>query len=249
MDNFRNKYESHEHSMRVIELISTYDSFMESLTVIADMGCGAGLDLNWWATAETRDDPPIPYNYVCYAVDRDLSQLGENLPSNIIPLQGNFEEKIIPRTVDLMWSHDSFQYAINPLQTLKNWNEQMTVNGMLVMILPQTSNYQYNRFVNRVYDGCFFQYNICSLLYMLAVNGFDCKDSYMYKAPNDPWIHLAVYKSDIPPMDPASTRWYDLADKGLLHESLLASINKYGHLRQEDIILPWLDKDWYFAKD
>ena len=84
---------------------------------------------------------------------------------------------------------------------------------------------------------------------MLAVNGFDCRDSYMYKAPNDPWIHLAVYKTDIAPMDPGTTRWYDLAEKGLLHDSLIASIEKHGHLRQEDIVLPWLDRDWYFVKD
>lgn len=249
MDNFRDKYESHDHSLRVMELISLYDSFMDSLTVIADMGCGSGLDINWWATAMTRDDPPVPYNYTCYAVDKDFSQLTDDLPDNVIKIQGNFEEKLLPRTVDVMWSHDSFQYALNPLQTLKNWNEQMSLNGMLVLVVPQTSNYQYNRHVNRVYDGCFFQYNVCNLMYMLAVNGFDCKDSYMYKAPNDPWVHLAVYKTDIAPMDPATTRWYDLAEKGLLHESLVASINKHGHLRQEDIILPWLDKDWYFVKD
>ena len=50
-------------------------------------------------------------------------------------------------------------------------------------------------------------------------------------------------------MDPATTRWYDLVEKGMLHDSLAASVNKFGYLRQEDIILPWLDKNFYFAKD
>ena len=226
MDAFNSGRESHEHSLRVLEIISCYDSFLDSLTVVADMGCGTGEDISWFATLETRDDPPIPYNYVCYAVDKNIKRLPDDLPENVIKIEGNFEERILPRTVDLMWAHDSFQYAVNPLQTLKNWNAQMTVNGMLVLIVPQTSNYQYNRFVNRVYDGCFYQYNVCNLLYMLAVNGFDCRDSYMYKAPNDPWIHLAVYKTDIEPLDPATTRWYDLADKGLLHDSLIAIRNK-----------------------
>jgi len=248
MDTFTSKYESHDHSLRVLELLSTYDGFMDSLQVICDMGCGQGMDIEWWALSETRDDPPVPHNYTCYAVDRDISRL-KDMPKNVIPIQGNFEDKIIPRTIDLLWCHDSFQYAINPLQTLKNWNEQMVVNGMLCLMVPQTSNYQYNRYVNRVYDGCFYNYNVCTLLYMLAVNGFDCRDSYMYKAQNDPWVHLAVYKTDIAPMDPATTRWYDLAEKGLLHDSLVASITKYGHLRQEDIILPWLDRDFYFVKD
>jgi len=247
-DEFKDKYHSHDHSMRVLDLISTYDSFMDSLTVIADMGAGAGLDINWWATAESRDDPPRPYNFECYAIDINVDQLG-TLPDNVIKIQSNFEIECVPKPVDLLWCHNAFQFALNPLQTLKIWNKQMTVNGMLVIILPQTSGHQYNRYVNRVHDCCYFNYNVCNLLYMLAVNGFDVRDSYMYKAPNDPWIHLAVYKSDIPPMDPATTRWYDLAEKGLLHDSLMASVNKYGYLRQEDIILPWLDKDWYFVKD
>jgi hypothetical protein len=125
----------------------------------------------------------------------------------------------------------------------------MNVNGMLVIVLPQTSNHQYNRYSSRVHSGCYFNHTVTHLLYMLAVNGFDCKDSYMLKEPNSPWINLAVYKSSIEPMNPSETSWYDLMEKGLLHDSLVASINKYGYLRQEDIILPWLDKNWYLVKD
>jgi hypothetical protein len=222
---------------------------MDSISTVADMGCGAGLDINWWATSETRDDPPTPHNYTCYAVDKDISKLDKDLPKNVIPIKGNFEEKILPNKVDLMWSHDSFQYALNPLQTLKVWNEQMNVNGMLVLIVPQTSNHQYNRFVNRVHSGCYINHNICNLIYMLAVNGFDCREAYMFKSQNDPWIHLAVYKSDIPPMDHATTTLYDLIEKNMFHDSIANSINKYGYLRQEDIVLPFLDRNIYFVKD
>lgn len=249
MDNFNNSEDSHDHSMRVLELISLYDDFMDSITVIADMGCGAGLDINWFATLCDRDETPQPYNYVCYGVDKDLSKMNKVLPPNLYTLEGNFEAPILPRKADLMWSHDAFQYATNPLGTLKLWNEQMNVNGMLAIVVPQSMSYSYNRYAVRTYDGCFFNYNACSLIYMLAVNGFDCKDSYFYKSPNDPWIHVAVYKSEHEPMDPAATKWYDLADKGLLHPSMEASINKFGHLRQEDILLPWLDRDFYFIKD
>ena len=248
VDTFKDRYDSHDHSLRVLEILSGYDSFMDSLQVVADMGSGHGLDINWWATAETRDEYPQPYNFTCYAVDKDHSGNDYELP-NLHKITGNFEERLLPRKVDLMWCHDAFQYGINPLATLKLWNEQMSINGMLVIIVPQTFNYRFNRLVNRVHDGCFFTYNICNLIYMLTVNGFDCKDSYMYKEPNDPWIHLAVYKTETPPMDPATTRWYDLVEKGMLHDSLAASVNKFGYLRQEDIILPWLDKQFYFAKD
>jgi hypothetical protein len=247
-DYFQNIYDSHDHSLRVLEILTGYDSFIDSLTVIVDMGAGAGLDINWWATLETRDEEPLPLNYDCYAVDTNISRL-DGLPSNVTVMQQDFETVKLPKKADVIWCHDAFQFALNPMATLKNWNEQMNVNGMLMLILPQTSNHEYNRFMNRVYDFQYFNYNVCNLLYMLAVNGFDCKDSYMYKAPNDPWIHLAVYKSDVPPMDPRTTRWLDLDEKGMLHSSLSASIQQYGYLRQEDILLQWLDKNLYFVKD
>jgi SAM-dependent methyltransferase len=251
VDRFANIYDAHDHSLRVLEVITGYDAFLDSLTTVADMGCGTGLDMRWWATLETRDDEPAKYNYTCYAIDRDLSKFDyENLPPNIKPIEANFENKIeLEKTIDLLWCHDSFQYAVNPMQTLKNWNEMMTVNGMMIIMLPQTSGHEYNRFMHRVYNGHYFSHNICNLFYMLAVNGFDCRDSYMYKVENDPWIHLAVYKSDIPPMDPYTTTWNDLDEKGLLHKTLSNSIRSYGYLRQEDILLQWLDKQLYFVKD
>jgi hypothetical protein len=81
---------------------------------------------------------------------------------------------------------------------------------------------------------------------MLAVNGFDCRDAYLLKKFQDPWIQVAVYKTDVPVMDPDITNWYDLADKNLLHPSIVSSINTHGFLRQEEIVMPWLDKENYF---
>ena len=46
---FKNAYESHDHSLDVLNLLYGYDSFLDSLTTIADMGCGVGYDSQWWA--------------------------------------------------------------------------------------------------------------------------------------------------------------------------------------------------------
>jgi hypothetical protein len=72
---FKNAYESHVHSRETLDILYGYDSFLDSLEVITDMGCGRGMDINWWATLETRDDPPEPRNYLCYAVDKDVSNI------------------------------------------------------------------------------------------------------------------------------------------------------------------------------
>jgi hypothetical protein len=234
--------------MGILETIRQYDTFLESLKHIAIMGCGASPDVEWWATLENNDDPPEPYNFNCFAVDIDGSKLAQ-LPNlkNINKVAEDFSKQpLFPVSIDLMWAHDCFQYSTNPLQTLKHWNEAMTVNGMLLISVPTHSGIEYNHYYSRGYSKCYFHYTPVSLIYMLAVNGFDCRDAYLLKKFNDPWIDMAVYKTDVPPMDPATTTWFDLADKNLLSPSMVSSINTNGYLKQEEILMPWLDKELYF---
>lgn len=245
---FRNAYESHEHSLQILDLIYGYDSFLDSLSVVADFGCGAGLDTEWWATLETRDDPPEPRNYLVYGVDKNISQVDDQITKlpNVKLIQGDFEDDaLLPRKCDMIWCHDAFQYTLNPLKTLRSWNKQMNKDGMLVISLPQNIHYQYNRLQNNCHNGVYYNHNIATLMYMLAVNGFDCRDAYFYKNMNDPWLYAAVYKSDISPMDPASTTWMDLVEQNLVNDSVKESVNKYNYLRQEDIVTVWFDRDFY----
>ena len=122
----------------------------------------------------------------------------------------------------------------------------MNTNGMLCLNVPMHTTYSYDRLQTRSFSGCYYTYNICNLTYMLAVNGFDCRDCYIYMAQNYGWIHFCVYKN-YEPFDPASTSWFDLAEKGLILDSAIDSLNKYGHVRQEELMFTWLDKDWRFA--
>lgn len=234
--------------MHILETIQQYESFLESIKHVADMGCGTGEDALWWATLENYDEPPTPYNFNVFAVDNDGSKLAQ-VPArkNIHKIDNNYDaDYLFPVSVDLMWAHDSLQYSTNPLYTLRKWNEYMTVNGMLLLTVPQHTGIEYNRYYSRSYHGCYFHYNPINLIYMLAVNGFDCRDAYLLKKFQDPWIQMAVYKTDIPVMDPATTSWYDLAEKNLLHPSIVSSINSNGFLKQEEIVMPWLDKENYF---
>lgn len=251
MDLFKNAQESHLHSLKTLEYLFLYDDFMDGIKVVADMGAGAGLDTQWWATRETRDENPEPHNYLCYAVDLNTNLLEKEVAElpNVVAITGNFETRVVPRQVDLMWCHNSFQYAVNPLNTLRVWNETMNINGMLLLTVPMYQAYQYNRLKNRGVNGCYYNYNICNLMYMLAVNGFDCRDSYFDMQPNSPWISIAVYKSEHAPMDPATTTWYDLVDLGLVNDSVAISLSKYGFVAQEELVFTWLDKDWRFANN
>ena len=237
-----------KHGLYTLETISQYDDFLSSIRHVADVGCGTGDDIHWWATLENNDDPPKPYNFNCFAVDNNQDKLAQ-VPTlkNIHKIHDTYDRPaLFPVSIDFMWAHDSLQYSTNPLETLRMWNSYMTVNGMLSLTVQQSNGVQDHRYYSRTYNNCFFNYTPTNLIYMLAVNGFDCSDAYLLKKFNDPWIQITVYKSDIEPMDPRTTTWYDLVDKNLLHPSIVNSINRNGFLKQEEIIMPWLDKENYY---
>lgn len=246
---FRNPEESHAHSLQTLNWLYEHDDFMASISTLIDLGCGTGLDLEWWATRTTRDETPQPLDIKCTGLDLIDTPSVARKYSNITYQRNNFETQIhTPKKTkyDVLWSHDSFQYAINPLETLKLWHSIAEPGGMLCLIVPQTTNIEYRKLSFIQPSGCYYHYTLVNLIHMLAINGWDCSSGFFMKAANDPWLHAVVYRSDVGPIDPA-TSWYQLAETGLLPESAVASINKYGFLNQNDLVLPWLDKNltWY----
>lgn len=244
---FKNSHESHMHSMEVLNMIYGYDSFLDNITSVADMGCGWGLDVEWWATLQTRDEPSEPRNFIVYAVDQNLNNLDSVVLSenpNIKPILGNFEIRVLPREVDIIWSHDSLQYARDPLGTLKVWRSSLNVNGMLLLAIPQTTYVQHNRLVVSNHSQQYYSYNILNLMYILAISGFDTRDAYFYRKENTPWLYAGVYASEHEPV-PDHVTWYDLMERNLVNESVANSIRKFGYARLEDVVVQWFDKSLY----
>ena len=242
---FKNALESHNHSLETLNMLYEYDDFMSSVDTLVDLGCGEGLDLEWWATRTTRDDDARPLNIDCIGVDL-ASQLSlAKKYSNVTYQSTDFETTIHPKKntkFDVLWCHDSFQYAINPIQTLSQWWHIANESAMLVLVLPQTTNYRARQQVFTQSSGVYYHYTLVNLIHMLAVSGWDCAGGFFKKKPNDPWLHAVVYRSQHEPMNPKTTSWYELAEKNLLPESAAHCINKFGELRQQELIVPWLDK-------
>jgi len=236
---------NHMHSLETLNILQEYDDFMESVDTLVDLGCGDGLDLEWWATRTTRDEIQRPLNIKCTGVD-----ILPNLPiakkySNITYQLLDFEQLVPPpkkTKFDLLWCHNAFQYAINPIQTLIKWRNIANENAMLVLILPQTTNIDRRVMSITQADGCYYHYSLINLIHMLSITGWDCRNGFFLKKIEDDWLHAVVYKSNQEPLDPRTTQWYDLMEKNLLPESANNSINSHGYLRQQDLVLPWLDK-------
>ena len=246
---FRNPEESHAHSLITLNDLYEHDDFMASVDTLIDLGCGSGLDLEWWATRTTRDENLQPLDIKCTGLDLlDSFPMARKYP-NITYQYNDFEKQIYTpkkKKYDVLWCHDSFQYAIRPLETLKLWWDIAEPGAMLVIILPQTTNIEYRKLSFTQPEGCYYHYSIVNLIHMLAVSGWDCGPGFFKKSPTDQWLHAVVYKSETPPVGP-KTSWYQLADLGLLPETAVHSIQRHGHVVQNELVLPWLDSSltWF----
>jgi SAM-dependent methyltransferase len=241
---FRNVEESHQHSLQTLNQLYEYDDFMMSIRTVADLGCGTGEDLVWWATRTIRDERNTKLNIKCQGID-----ILNRLPiatqhSNITYQRTDFEGKIQTNgsKFDVLWCHDAFQYAVNPMQTLINWRDISTDGAMLALTVPQTTNILQKDLDFTQQDGCYYHYTIVNLIHMLAMTGWDCKAGFFKKNPTDNWLHAVVYKSNHAPFNFKKTRLYDLVEAKLLPDSADRSVIAKGYLDQKDLVLPWLDK-------
>jgi len=247
---FKNPEQSHQHSLQTLNWLYEHDDFMSSIDTLLDIGCGPGLDLEWWATRTTRDEKPIPLNIQCTGLDLLAELPVARKYKNITYQKNNFEDQIFKpkkKGYDVLWCHDAFQYALSPLSTLAKWWHVAEPGAMLILILPQTANIVQKKLSFVQPDHCYYHYSIVNLIHMLAVSGWDCASGFFYKNPTDPWLHAAVYKSSHAPLDIKSTSWYDLADLGLLPKTAAESVLRHGHVAQDELVLPWLDKSltWF----
>lgn len=231
-------------SLSILNSLYEYDDFMSSIGTLVDLGCGDGHDLNWWATATTRDENPIPLNIRCIGVDLQ-DRLGKikKLP-NVSYQLANFEETIHAPSkslFDVLWCFDAFQYCINPIETLKKWRTIASEGSMLVISVPDTLTIKHRQLAFAQQDGCYYHHTMVSLIHMLALTGWNCNTGFFQKRVNDPWTHAIVYKSEYEPMDPRTTTWHQLSEMKLLPESAERSVYAHGYLRQQDLIVPWID--------
>ena len=235
--------DSHVHSLQVLNQLYEYDDFMQSIRTVLDLGCGSGDDLVWWATRTTRDENPEPLNIRCTGVDLAPELIPTKKHNNIFYQSVDFENNIVPtpRGFDVLWCHDSFQYAHHPVATLSKWWNLTSDGGMLCLTVPQTVNITRRQFDYHLPSGCYYHHSMVSLIYMLATAGWDCRSGFFLQTPTEPWIHAVVYKSQIPPMDPKTTTWHKLAELKLLPDSAARSIQAHNYLRQQDLIVPWID--------
>jgi SAM-dependent methyltransferase len=229
---------------RVLNTLYQYDDFMESIKSIVDLGCGSGLDLEWWATASTRDDSPVPLNISCLGIDVIDTPAVARKYSNATYQQVDFETEFQPQKTnfDILWCNDAFQYCLNPMSTLGRWRKIAATGAMIVLIVPQTTNFKQKQQQFFQPSGCYYHHTMISLIHMLATTGWDCRNGFFLPFRDESWNCAVAYKSEHEPLDPKTTTWYQLDELGLLPESVSKSVKAHGYPVQHELLLPWLDK-------
>jgi SAM-dependent methyltransferase len=233
-------------SLQILNALYQYDDFMESIATVVDIGCGVGEDLEWWATATTREDEAQPLNIKCVGVDLAEQLAVARKHPNVTYQRVDFETDILPpkNLFDVLWCHDAFQYCINPIATLSKWRDISSDGAMLVLAVPQTIHVSKKHLSYHLSSGVFYHHTLVSLIYMLALTGWDCRGGFFQQHPGDSWIRAVVYKSKQAPQDPKTTSWYQLMEMNMLPESADRIVHAHGYLRQQDLVLPWLDKSY-----
>lgn len=240
---FTSQEQAFQHSKKhILDLFYEHDDFMESIGRVVDLGCDTeALNMLWFANATTRDVQQLPLNIKCVgqsAIDKI------NIKHKGISLQKGSPESLdtTKKKFDVLYCHDTLHFITNPYQALHNWWHIANKDAMLVIAVKQTTNVEFNMLEYNMQMNYKHHYTVPMLLYMLAVNGWDCNGGFFKKEIGDPWIYAVVYRSDVEPMDPETTNLYKLIQETDLLPGVAAkSIEKYGMLRQKDLVLPWLD--------
>ena len=215
---------------------------------ILDIGCGKCYDLSWWVNINDGDlKNPQPLNIKCVGLDIIKPSNKESMHENIYFVEHDFNSTdrlpFSDRKFDVVWCHDVLQYAHNPLKLLGAINHQMAINSMLYICVPSTVNVLYGKFHNYTFSKYYSTFTMTQLIYLLALNGFDCKNGYFKKNAYEDIIQITTYKNT-EPFDYASS-WYNLLEKNVFSDNISKIISSKGYLTDNGLVTTWLDGEVY----
>lgn len=230
-------------SRPALELLNQFDDFKLSIKNMADLGCGDGSDLEYWANMRDTNIDGTPGKYLdigCYGVDLNCKHIEpqrHNIKYRNHDL--NSDVAMLPVSVDVVWCHDVMQYIYSPVEFLGRVNSSMNMGGMLYLSVPSTINVVHHMFKNYTPPGHLNTFTITQLLYLLGLNGFDIKDYYLQKLKYDDVIQVVVYKERDPL--PYDTSWYAMTDMDIVSDNMREIIMRNGILGDQGLVTTWLD--------
>jgi len=238
--------QSHIHSVNTLKILNRYQSYVDNIKNVCDMGCGIGLDAFWFANLMKDDDTHRNINVNAVDINLDTTRLLSH--PNIKYHHADFNNtSIVASTQDLIWAHSSLQYSLSPFVTLMHWWDLLKDDGMLLITVPYNFSIYNNKEilnVNSTYsNGCYFNWTMGNLILILAASGFDCRFGHFKIDKESNYLQAAVYKLTEKP-DPYMN-WYDMCDQKMLPVTVENSIRQNGNFNDIDIVVEWIDRTQY----
>ena len=234
-------------SIQVLELLGTHNEFMDSIREIAVLDDRTGHHTSWWSDYRSHEDQKqsqFTITNLCISESHPIEHQRKNVKNVLV--ENLYDTKQEDESFDFLWAHNVFQKQINPIQSLRHWWNMMREDAMLCISVPlRTYIDDLNRWRTDSYPGELYNWNMLTLIQMLAISGFDCFDGHFKFKRGDEFLWASVYKGTQTPMDPYTTTWYDLAEKELLPPSLSKCVSQFGHAKIEKVIVEWLDHSLY----
>jgi len=235
--------QSHQHSLQTLNIIAEYPDFLAGITNICDMGAGIGLDAQWFTQLADPDGRRYNHNVTAVDISPDRSRL---VWGDATWNFGDYSIVDLPLQ-DLIWCHDSFQYAISPLHTLFHWNKLLKTDGMLIIQMPyrlNVDNHKDRLKVNyRAEPGVYNVHTLSNLLIQLICAGYDCRTSNFMLDRETGWLSAAVYKITEPKM---YANLHDMLAEKRLPVCLEDKIHGTGYFDETDLVVEWLDRSVKF---
>ena len=100
--------------------------------------------------------------------------------SNVNKVKADWDTITFDKKFDVVWAHSVLQEANNPLKFLHKMNEFTSDGGVMCLSFPTTINTFYGEPDHRIYETAKHQITIPSLIYMLALSGFNSRDVNRY---------------------------------------------------------------------
>jgi hypothetical protein len=233
--------ESHQHSLITLNYLAMLDDYLSGMSNIAVMGAGMGYDAVWWANLTSPEGRRYNFNVTAVEIAPPFG-----LKTAISGMRWIFEDfstvQLPPQ--DLIWSHNSLHYAMNPIGTLFHWHKLLRIDGLLIIEIPYSlsinNHFKHDTINVNMVSGMYHVYTMSVLIVQLASAGFDCRQANFQFDKENGWLRAAVYKTNDKPR--LYNSLYELKETNRLPYCLDTVLDGTDKFTENDLILEWIDR-------